>query len=129
LDYQLVAIDLDGTLLNKNGQISPRNLAALRQLVGQGVHICIATGRIPATAKAVTTAIDFPYLLATYNGALIMEQPGGRELFRGWLQPTQVHEVLACFKEHGLDGRCDIFTDDTWRSVSQQTSGNQSLIS
>jgi Cof subfamily protein (haloacid dehalogenase superfamily) len=114
LDYQLVALDLDGTLLGANATLSPRNLSALRQLAQQGVHVCIATGRIPATAKVVTAAIDFPHLLATYNGALITEQPSGKELYRGWMQPAQVQEVLACFVALGLEGHCDVFSDDCW---------------
>jgi Cof subfamily protein (haloacid dehalogenase superfamily) len=114
LAYRLVALDLDGTLLGANAVLSPRNLSALRQLAQQGVHICIITGRIPATAKVVTAAIDFPHLLAGYNGALITEQPTGKELYRAWLQPAQVREVLACFQELGLNDHCDVFSDECW---------------
>ena len=42
---RLIAIDLDGTLLNPSGQVSPRNLAALRLAESSGIEIVISTGR------------------------------------------------------------------------------------
>ena len=42
---RLIAIDLDGTLLNTSGQVSPRNLAALRLAESSGIEIVISTGR------------------------------------------------------------------------------------
>jgi hydroxymethylpyrimidine pyrophosphatase-like HAD family hydrolase len=41
----MIAIDMDGTLLGEDGQISPRNLAALRTAEARGIEIAIATGR------------------------------------------------------------------------------------
>jgi hydroxymethylpyrimidine pyrophosphatase-like HAD family hydrolase len=42
---RLIAIDLDGTLLNSSGKVSPRNLAALTQAESSGIEIVISTGR------------------------------------------------------------------------------------
>jgi hydroxymethylpyrimidine pyrophosphatase-like HAD family hydrolase len=42
---RLIAIDLDGTLLNSTGQVSPRNLAALQLAESAGIEIVISTGR------------------------------------------------------------------------------------
>jgi hydroxymethylpyrimidine pyrophosphatase-like HAD family hydrolase len=42
---RLIAIDLDGTLLNTSGQVSPRNLAALQLAESSGIEIVISTGR------------------------------------------------------------------------------------
>jgi hydroxymethylpyrimidine pyrophosphatase-like HAD family hydrolase len=42
---RLTAIDLDGTLLNTSGQVSPRNLAALHLAESSGIEVVISTGR------------------------------------------------------------------------------------
>jgi hypothetical protein len=42
---RLIAIDLDGTLLNTSGQVSPRNLAALQLAEASGIEVVISTGR------------------------------------------------------------------------------------
>jgi len=45
LPIQLIAIDMDGTLLGSDGRVSPRNAAALRNAEAAGLEIVIATGR------------------------------------------------------------------------------------
>jgi len=46
---RLVALDLDGTLLNREGHVTPRTRAALQAAVDKGVYIVPATGRPPAS--------------------------------------------------------------------------------
>ncbi len=50
---RLIAIDLDGTLLNSSGQVSPRNLAALRLAESSGIEVVISTGRRHSFAMRV----------------------------------------------------------------------------
>jgi len=50
---RLIAIDLDGTLLNSSGKVSPRNLAALKLAEASGVEIVISTGRRHSFAMQV----------------------------------------------------------------------------
>jgi hydroxymethylpyrimidine pyrophosphatase-like HAD family hydrolase len=45
MQSRLIAIDLDGTLLNSDGRVSPRNLAALRLAENSGIEVVISTGR------------------------------------------------------------------------------------
>lgn len=47
----LVAIDLDGTLLNSDHQISPNNQEIVRQLASEKVTVVIATGRSVVSVK------------------------------------------------------------------------------
>ena len=42
---KMVAIDLDGTLLNSDHKVSVKNMEILRKLEGKGIHIVITTGR------------------------------------------------------------------------------------
>jgi hydroxymethylpyrimidine pyrophosphatase-like HAD family hydrolase len=50
---RLIAIDLDGTLLNSSGKVSPRNLAALKLAEASGIEIVISTGRRHSFAMQV----------------------------------------------------------------------------
>lgn len=43
--YQFVALDLDGTVLDPAGRVTPRTRAAIHRLVDLGVYVCFATGR------------------------------------------------------------------------------------
>ena len=51
---RLVALDLDGTLLNREGHVTPRTRAALQAAVDKGVYIVPATGRPLATSSPPT---------------------------------------------------------------------------
>ncbi len=54
----MIAVDLDGTLLNSQAAISPRNLAALYAAAAAGIHIAFATGRRHAYAMRVLRTIE-----------------------------------------------------------------------
>ena len=45
MTIKLIALDLDGTTLNKSGRLSARTKSALEEAIRGGVHVVIATGR------------------------------------------------------------------------------------
>ena len=49
--YKLVCIDMDGTLLNKEHEVSDENKRALKEATELGVNIAISTGRVFASAR------------------------------------------------------------------------------
>ncbi len=71
---QLIAVDLDGTLLNSQHELSERNEKALKAAMKQGVHIILATGKTRNSALKVISQLGLEspgiYLqgLAIYNG-------------------------------------------------------------
>ena len=67
---------MDGTLLNSNGQVSPRNLAALRLAEAHGIEVVIATGRRHCYALKVLRALDLnpAHALISSNGTVIRTQ-------------------------------------------------------
>jgi hydroxymethylpyrimidine pyrophosphatase-like HAD family hydrolase len=69
----MIAIDLDGTLLGAETQVSPRNLAALRAAQTAGITLAIATGRRHCYALKVLRALDLDpeTLLVSSNGAVV----------------------------------------------------------
>ena len=68
---KLIALDLDGTLLNSRGEISERNLSAIRAAEARGVLVTIATGRRFRDARPVGVKAGLNAPLITHNGALI----------------------------------------------------------
>jgi hydroxymethylpyrimidine pyrophosphatase-like HAD family hydrolase len=70
---RLIAIDMDGTLLNSDGRVSARNLAALRASEACGVEVVIATGRRHCYAMRVLRDLQFDpaNALISSNGTVI----------------------------------------------------------
>lgn len=71
MPIRLLALDLDGTLLDRAGKVSPGNIDALRRARDAGVVVAIATGRRFRDARPVAfeAGIDAPIIC--HNGALI----------------------------------------------------------
>ena len=73
---RLVAIDIDGTLLDPHFQISQRNLDAMRAVHEAGIEIMLATGRRHDYAMPVVRDLGIPVWLISSNGALVRSSSG-----------------------------------------------------
>jgi hydroxymethylpyrimidine pyrophosphatase-like HAD family hydrolase len=70
---RLIAIDMDGTLLNSDGRVTPRNLAALRLAEASGAEVVIATGRRHCYAMRVLRHLNLraDSAVVSSNGTVI----------------------------------------------------------
>jgi Cof subfamily protein (haloacid dehalogenase superfamily) len=78
---RLVAVDLDGTLLNDSKQVSERTAGALRCLPARGVKVVIASARPPRSVRHIYQALRLDTLTINYNGALIWDEPRQAPVF------------------------------------------------
>jgi Cof subfamily protein (haloacid dehalogenase superfamily) len=67
---RLIAIDIDGTLLDSHFQVSEHNLATIRMAHSLGVEIMLATGRRHNFALPVAQALGFEAAIISSNGAI-----------------------------------------------------------
>ncbi len=70
---RLVALDLDGTLLNREGHVTPRTRAALQAAVDKGVYIVPATGRPLASLPPLVAQLPGIRYVITTNGAAVWD--------------------------------------------------------
>ena len=70
MPISLLALDLDGTLLDSRGQISERNRVAIDNARGQGVHVALVTGRRFRDSRPVALELGLDVPLISHNGAL-----------------------------------------------------------
>ena len=72
-NIKIIAIDMDGTLLNSDGRVSPRNLAALKAAQDAGIEVVIATGRRHCYAMKVLRDLhlDPANAMISSNGTVI----------------------------------------------------------
>ena len=70
MTIRLLALDLDGTLLNSRGQVSERNRKALEQARERGVRVAIVTGRRFRDARPTALELGLDVPVIAHNGAL-----------------------------------------------------------
>lgn len=73
MGYKLVAIDMDGTLLNSKNQVSERTIEAINNAKKKGVHIVLSTGRILKSASYYSKSLGLRNPIIASNGALMVD--------------------------------------------------------
>ncbi len=79
---KLIAVDIDGTLLDSRGQLPPANRDALADASARGIAIVLATGRAFHFARPVAESLAIPLTLIVNNGAVLKELDGTARLKR-----------------------------------------------
>src|SRR3954467_4918723 len=74
LEIKLVALDMDGTLLNKKGQISEANRQAIKAAKDKGVFVVLSTGRSLLTSREHADSLELNSYLVTVNGSEIWDE-------------------------------------------------------
>ncbi len=90
---RLIAVDIDGTLLNPQFQISEADLTALRQAHRQGIEVILVTGRRHTFALPIAQQLGFDLWLICSNGAVTRSLSG--ETFHRDLLPQQTCRDLC----------------------------------
>ncbi|QQS41763.1 MAG: HAD family phosphatase [Acidobacteriota bacterium] len=101
MPIKLLALDLDGTLLNSEGQITERNKLAIRNAEEKGVKVTIATGRRFRDARPVALAAGFNAPILTHNGALIKHAETLETFSVDLLEDAAVREILRVGYSYG----------------------------
>lgn len=102
---QLLAIDIDGTLLDSKGRVPAANLAAIHRAAAGGVRIVVATGRSFHFALQALGDLPDDLTLLAYNGAIARTR-GGDTLLRRLLPQALAREVLAATIEWRHETAC-----------------------
>ena len=124
---RLVAIDIDGTLLNSQFQISQANLAALHRAHKRGIEIILVTGRRHSFALPIADSIGFPLWLISSNGAVTKSTAG--ELFHSDFIPAgTVRKLLAWMNDFRSNAVITFDREDRGALVLEGPSGFQGSI-
>lgn len=96
---RLLALDIDGTLLDSQGRLPQANIDAIGRALAQGVEVALATGRRYDFARPVFEQLPAPLTLVLSNGAVVKSRDG-ETLIRRLLPREVAREVLAAVPQH-----------------------------
>ena len=96
---RLLALDIDGTLLDSHGQLPTRNIDAIARAIDHGVEVALATGRRYDFARPIFEQLPSPLTLVLSNGAVVKKKDG-ETLMRRLLPRAIAREVLDAVPEH-----------------------------
>jgi Cof subfamily protein (haloacid dehalogenase superfamily) len=99
IDIRLIAIDLDGTLLNSKKQVSPQTLQALKCLPERGVRVVIASARPPRSVRPTYQLLGLDTLQVNYNGALIWNESEKSPVFHRPLKGSIAWQMIEMARD------------------------------
>ena len=100
---RLIALDLDGTLLNSALKVSERNGEAVRRALESGLNVVLATTRWYLLAKRTADRLGIDTPLVCNNGAIVKRPGDGSELLNLRLDQELAREVTALADERGWE--------------------------
>lgn len=105
MTYRVIALDLDGTLLDRQKKILPESLSALALARQQGIKIVIVTGRHHSAIHPFYQALQLDTPAICCNGTYVYDYLTGKTSHTNPLSATQAKNVLSmlqAFDIHGL---------------------------
>lgn len=103
MQYRLLAIDVDGTLVNSRDELTPGTVAALRRAAESGVRVVLATGRRYSRALPLVAPLGIDAPLVTASGALIKCPSDHRTLYQAAFDRGDLCRMLDVVQRHGFD--------------------------
>jgi 5-amino-6-(5-phospho-D-ribitylamino)uracil phosphatase len=101
MNYDLLAIDLDGTLLARGDEVSRGNIAAIRKARAAGMRVVVCTGRGYTECRHVARQIEQVEPVAVAGGAIIAEGESGRTIERFAMEQKLVRRLVDSLVGHG----------------------------
>ena len=98
----LIAVDLDGTLLDSSGKVSPRNIKAIADLRDAGFKVVPATGRSWRESRRVFEVINATGMAVTSGGSVLSDAATGKTIERLVIDPELVLRLTLALLERGL---------------------------
>src|SRR4051794_39130775 len=99
---RLLALDIDGTILDSHGQLPDANRVAIARALEAGVDVALATGRRFDFARPIFERLPGPLTLILSNGAIVKTR-AGETLMRHLLPRDIAREVISRVPQHRLD--------------------------
>jgi 5-amino-6-(5-phospho-D-ribitylamino)uracil phosphatase len=97
---KLVALDIDGTLLDSHGNLPAENGRAIEEAVQRGVKVILVSGRRWSMARQVSVALGLTFPVVAHNGALIRSPIDSHRLSSSFIKPDLAAEILAHSSSH-----------------------------
>lgn len=100
--YKLVAIDLDGTLLNSYGEVSENTKEEIKKAIENGVEVVLASGRPISSVEDLANELQANHYLISGNGAIVYDMYKKEVVYDKFLSKEQVLNIVKICEENSI---------------------------
>ena len=108
--YKLVAMDIDGTLLDSYGNISKENIEAIKKAKEQNIEVVLTSGRMPKAMLAIASEANANNYLICGNGAMIYDVNKEEIIYNNYLSKKKLLEIIKICEENSI--YYNVYTND-----------------
>ncbi len=101
--YKLLVVDIDGTLIDRDGRISAANRQALSRVRDLGIRVSICTGRGAPSSLDIIRELSLDSYHIFCDGALVSSSDTRREIYARPISPPLVKQMTGFARRRGLD--------------------------
>ncbi len=123
MEYQCVVLDIDGTLLNSEGELSRENRQAVKAVQRQGIPVILATGRRITRARPWLRALEIKTPAVIHNGAVVYSGVEDKITFQKGIEQDVAAAVVSVLRQEKVPyvvytgasgGECLVMERDQW---------------
>lgn len=114
--YKLIAVDLDGTLLNSYGEVTGYSKKIIKKLIENGIKFIIASGRPIDSIKTIAKEIGSNEYFIAGNGAIIYDIKKDKIIYEKYLSKSKVLEIIKICEKNSIS--YNVYTDKTILATS-----------
>lgn len=100
--YKLVAIDLDGTLLNSYGEISNENMEAIKKAKKSGAKVVLTSGRANSAIENFACEIGADEYMISGNGAAIYDLQKRETIYNKYLSKEKILDIIEICEQNSM---------------------------
>lgn len=109
--YKLIAIDLDGTMLNRYGIVTEETKEIIKKTIQKGINVIIASGRPTYSIKTIANEIGAENYFIAGNGGLIYDIKEEKAIYEKFLDKKKVLEIAEICEKNNIS--YNIYTENT----------------
>ena len=100
--YKLIAIDIDGTLLNSNSELTERTIDVLKRASEKGIYIVLTSGRMTSVVNDFCKKIGADKYLIAENGASILDLQKEEVIYKNYIPKSVVLDIVDICEENNI---------------------------
>ena len=99
MKYKLIAVDIDGTLLNPKRELEERTISAARECMKKGAYFVLSSGRMPPALRGIAEKLNVNAPAVCYNGGAVVDLMNNKTLYSTPV-PLELAREIALECEH-----------------------------
>lgn len=100
--YKLVAVDLDGTMLNQYGVVTENTKNIIKKVQEKGVEVVIASGRPIDSIKTIAKEINSQNYFISGNGAILYDIKKDEIIYENILKKSKILDIIKICEENSI---------------------------